>query len=316
MAAKGERARVVVLGEKLVAQRCLDTLHGRPDTQVAAVVVAENDWQADLGQWAKKRGVRVLRGNAKEHTAAIRELSPDFLFSIQYRYLVRPELLKIPRRGAINLHFGLLPRYGGCYPVAWAILNGEVRAGATLHYMSEGFDEGDIIAQEAVRVGKDTTARGLYDALTTAAASLFRRTYPALLRGTAPRVAQDPKKRLYYAKDSIDFAAGRWVDWTKDAPTVHRQIRAFSFEPFQKPMSVLRWPGPVGEAQVAVEGARLATTTRRGDAGEVLSATPAGDLKVATGRSGAVFVAKIDGKPAAQFLKGRTARFGEARFTR
>ena len=65
----------------------------------------------------------------------------------------------------VLLHFGLLPRYGGCYPVAWSILNGEAEAGVTMHVMVEAFDQGDILAQQSVPIHSSMTARDLFDAL-------------------------------------------------------------------------------------------------------------------------------------------------------
>ena len=123
--------------------------------------------------------------------AELAALKPDFLFSIQYRPLVKAQILGMPTRGCFNLHFGLLPRYGGCYPVAWAILNGEQQAGVTFHHMAERFDEGDVVAQRSVPVTENTTARELFDSLSDTAAQLFVSIYPDLVSGNAPRIAQD-----------------------------------------------------------------------------------------------------------------------------
>ncbi len=129
------KTRVVVCGEKHIAESCLQILNACENTDICAIVASPQDWQADLIAWGVAHRTKVYVGNINRYLDEIRGLAPDFIFSIQYRRLLRPEILAVPRRGRINLHFGLLPRYGGYYPVAWAILNGESQAGATLHYI-------------------------------------------------------------------------------------------------------------------------------------------------------------------------------------
>ena len=83
----------------------------------------------------------------RRSSRASRALAPDFLFSFYYRQMLKPALLALPRRGALNMHGSLLPNYRGRAPVNWAVLHGERETGATLHYMVEKPDAGDIVAQ-------------------------------------------------------------------------------------------------------------------------------------------------------------------------
>ena len=79
---------------------------------------------------------------------SLRSIEPDILFSVYYRKLLPPEVLRIPCLGCVNFHPGLLPNYRGATPTAWAILNGETTFGITIHYMDATFDTGDILVQE------------------------------------------------------------------------------------------------------------------------------------------------------------------------
>jgi len=72
--------------------------------------------------------------------------------------MLGPALLAIPRRGALNMHGSLLPKFRGRAPVNWAVLKGESQTGATLHAMTERADRGPILDQEAVPIGPDDTA--------------------------------------------------------------------------------------------------------------------------------------------------------------
>lgn len=242
---------------------------------------------------------KVYVGNINRYVDEIKRLEPDFIFSVQYRRLLRPEVLAIPRRGCINLHFGLLPRYGGCYPVAWAILNGESQAGVTLHYMTAHFDEGDVIAQRSVPVRPQTTARELFDALSEAGAALFQVQYPRLRRGEGQGWPQDATKRLYYDKHSIDFERDRWIDWQRCGVEVQRQICAFTFEPFQLPATGLQGPdGQFCTATIAQTRLREGQAPPSCEAGSVLSVTPSGAILAVTGDGTLLEMARLNQQPA------------------
>ncbi len=118
------------------------------------------------------------------------ELRPDFVFSFYYRALLGAPLLQAARRGALNMHGSLLPKYRGRAPVNWAILRGERETGATLHYMVERADAGDIVDSQAVPILVDDDAREVYAKVTVAAEMVLARSLPALLAGTAPRRPQ------------------------------------------------------------------------------------------------------------------------------
>ncbi len=104
--------------------------------------------------------------------------------------MLKAPLLATARRGALNMHGSLLPRYRGRAPVNWAVLHGERETGATLHYMTEKPDDGDIVAQTAVPILPDDTAREVFDKVTVAAEIDARpRAARARRRHRAPRSA-------------------------------------------------------------------------------------------------------------------------------
>jgi UDP-4-amino-4-deoxy-L-arabinose formyltransferase/UDP-glucuronic acid dehydrogenase (UDP-4-keto-hexauronic acid decarboxylating) len=237
-----DKIKVVVCGEKWVAQKCLDFLYEEPKTEICAIVTSSTtDWQTDLAKWGAKRGIKVFLGNVNNYVNDISSFQPDLIFSIQYRLLIKPIILRISRH-CINLHFGLLPRYGGCHPIAWAILNGEKQAGVTLHEMSEKFDEGDIFGQLAVPITETTTARELFDAVSEIAVELFIKRYAAICEGCLKTYPQDLSQKLYYSKNSIDFEKDKIINWHKTGIEIQRHICAFSFQPFQLPTSYIQLP--------------------------------------------------------------------------
>src|SRR5947199_609853 len=130
--------------------------------------------------------------------------------------MIKPALLMVPTSGALNMHGSLLPKYRGRAPVNWAVLHGERETGATLHYMTEKPDNGDIVAQTAVPILPDDTAREVFDKVTVAAEITLDRVLPSLLAGTAPRIAQDLSKGAYFGGRKPEDGV---IDWYRDATT-------------------------------------------------------------------------------------------------
>jgi methionyl-tRNA formyltransferase len=150
-------------------------------------------------------------------------LQPDFFFSFYYREMLKAPLLAIPKRGALNMHGSLLPKYRGRVPVNWAIIRGETETGSTLHYMTEKPDNGDIVAQQAVPILPNDTAHEVFQKVTVAAEMALNNVLPALLAGTAKAEKQDLSKGAYFggrkAEDGI-------VNWAQSALEIHNLVRA------------------------------------------------------------------------------------------
>jgi methionyl-tRNA formyltransferase len=222
--------RAVVFAYHNVGARCLRVLraHG---VDVPLVVTHADDpgetlWFERVADVADDLGLPWIApadANAGDVVARIASLAPDFLFSFYYRRMLHPPLLRLARRGALNMHGSLLPRYRGRAPVNWAVLNGERRTGATLHYMDEKPDAGDIVAAQAVPILPDDTARDVFDKVTVAAEICLDAALPALLAGNAPRIRNAVEQGSYFGGRTAED--GR-IDWSRSAVAVHDLVRA------------------------------------------------------------------------------------------
>ncbi len=223
-------SRAVVFAYHNVGYRCLNVLlaHG---VDVALVVThrdnpKENIWFDSVQKLAELHGIPVItpdNPNTPEVVEQIRALQPDFFFSFYYREMLKRELLEIPTRGAFNMHGSLLPKYRGRVPVNWAIIHGETETGATLHWMTEKPDNGDIVAQQAVPILPNDTAHEVFQKVTVAAEMALNGVMPALLAGTAPRVKQDLSKGGYFGGRKPEDGI---VDWSQSAQQIHNLVRA------------------------------------------------------------------------------------------
>ena len=223
-------ATAVVFAYHNVGARCLRVLlaHG---VQVLLVVTHEDDpretlWFERVAGVADDYGIPWIApedANASPVVDRIRNLAPDFVFSFYYRRMLSAPLLAIPRRGALNMHGSLLPKYRGRAPVNWAVLHGERETGASLHYMAAKPDAGDLVMQTAVPILPDDAAREVFDKVTVAAECTLDRAMPGLLAGTAPRVPLDLAAGSYFGGRKPED--GR-IDWSQDATRIHDLVRA------------------------------------------------------------------------------------------
>jgi methionyl-tRNA formyltransferase len=233
--------RAVVFAYHDVGVRCLKALLSG-GVQVPLVVTvaddpAETRWYASVAATASDYGLPVIAppdANTPQLAQRLADLSPDFIFSFYYRAMLGETLLGCARRGALNMHGSLLPRYRGRAPVNWAILRGERETGATLHYMVRRADAGDIVEQQGVPILIDDDAREVFAKVTVAAESVLVRSLPGLMAGTAPRRAQPLVAGEYFGRRTA--ADGR-IDFGRTALEIHNLVRAVA-PPF---------PGAFGE---------------------------------------------------------------------
>jgi methionyl-tRNA formyltransferase len=100
-------------------------------------------WAQDIPVW------EVGSLSDPQMLALLAGLQPDLIVVACFSYIFPQTLLQLPRYGCLNLHPSLLPAYRGPIPLFWLAQQGERQAGVTLHFIDEGLDTGDIVAQTA-----------------------------------------------------------------------------------------------------------------------------------------------------------------------
>ena len=161
-----------------------------------------------------------LRTDAAEH-AAFAALDLDAAVVAAYGLILPPAMLAAPRRGCLNVHASLLPRWRGAAPIQAAVLAGDAETGVTIMQMDAGLDTGAMLLRGRVPIGPRTTAADLHDALAALGADLTLHT----LRGPPAPTPQPSKGATYAPKLTRD--SGR-LDWTQPAAQLDRQVRAFT----------------------------------------------------------------------------------------
>ncbi len=178
-------------------------------------------------QLAAAHALPVLQPTTLKDEAARAQLAawnPDALVVVAYGLLLPPEVLRLPRHGCINIHASLLPRWRGAAPVQRAILAGDVVTGITIMQMDEGLDTGPILLTRELAIGAHDTAGSILDALAPLGAAALLTALEGLAAGTLTAHPQPENGAIYAAR--IAKAEAR-IDWSRDAASIERQVRAF-----------------------------------------------------------------------------------------
>lgn len=150
----------------------------------------------------------------------------DLIVCYGFPWKLPPAILGATRRGAINVHTSMLPKYRGPIPVNWAIRNGDRETGVSVHWMESAFDSGGILAQEAgITLGDDVVPRLLWEEVDRYIERLLPLALSRVVAGS-PGIPQEEASATYAGWMEPEFSR---IEWSSGREDVHNQVRAFRF---------------------------------------------------------------------------------------
>jgi len=227
-----------------------------------------------------------LKDSAEQARFAV--LNADAAVVVAYGLILPQAILDAPRKGCLNIHASLLPRWRGAAPIHRAVMAGDAKTGICIMQMDAGLDTGPVLLRVETPIGAEETTGELQDRLALLGASGI---VEALAQLDDLDAVVQPAEGVTYAR-KIDKAEAK-VDWDQAADTVCAHIRGLS--PF---------PGAwctIGTERVKLLGARLADGS--GTAGKHL-----GGFTIAC-RTGAVQITKAQ-RPGKRALKAEAFLLG------
>ena len=169
-------------------------------------------------------------GKINDYKNEIKELNPDFIFVVGWSQLINKEIINASKKGTIGFHTSKLPKDRGRSTIAWQISEGYTETALTMFYISEGIDNGDIIAQENIKIEQNDYVKDILSKINQSTYNLLKTYFPLLLSGKAPRIKQDETqasyRRLRTDNDSL-------INWNSNTDKIYNLIRAVSF-PYPK----------------------------------------------------------------------------------
>lgn len=306
--------RIVFMGSPSNAVPALEALLRTGHRLIG--IVAQPDRPAGRGQeihppaiaeWARARKLPLFQPdrikNNPEFLKTLQELSPDLVVVVAYGRILPNEILTLPPKRCLNLHFSLLPKYRGAAPVQWALINGEEETGVTTFQIVEKLDAGPIYLQKKVLIEPEDNAEILGHRLAVAGADLLVETVDRVAEGRIEPTPQNDHAAT--PAPPLKKEDGR-IDWSRKAKTIWGQIRGTT-----------PWPGAftfLDNKLLKVYSASVLPRKKEASPGEVLTAVPGG-LEIACGQ-GALLLkeVQIEGKKrmkTTEFLKGHPIEPGK-----
>ena len=194
--------RVLYLGNNWLGWELLKIIRQHGDEIVTLVIhpLEQRKFGREIIETAGVDSNQILEATTLESPMAlrtIREAVPEIGVCVMFGYILRPNFLRSIPRGCVNVHLALLPYNRGAYPNVWSIVD-RTPAGVTIHFVDEGIDTGDVIAQGEVPIEPIDTGESLNRKLVRRATALFAEAWPRIRTGQIEPKPQSKEVGTYH----------------------------------------------------------------------------------------------------------------------
>ena len=221
--------RILFVGIPDMAYVCLDGLK-TSGVNIVGVMGAKKNHPTynNFKQFVASRNLNFIEYDDlkdEKFIQAIKDLNIDVALVCSFNYKVPKVLRDAVKDGFINVHPALLPNYRGKNPYSSVIVNKEEFTGVTLHFMDEGFDTGDIIAQHKIAIHPKETMGTLFNRLNFLGFELLLKTLSEYEK--SPLKSQKQPQGNFI--EGFNFSEDElFLDYNKPAGELERFIRALN----------------------------------------------------------------------------------------
>lgn len=141
---------------------------------------------------ALSRGIPII-GDCEKLTSAHIPENTGLIIAAHSHWYISEKTIRKARHGAIGFHPSLLPRHRGQDAVRWAAAMGDAITGATVYWLNDKVDGGDILLQQPVFIGKGWDYHKLWSEIFPLGVGLLCRAVELIEKKAAPRVPQDER---------------------------------------------------------------------------------------------------------------------------
>jgi len=220
--------KVAIIGQQDFGKAVLEAFLARGD-QVAGVFCApeKEGAKADvLKVAAQEKGVKVFQFPSlkdKQAHEAMRSLGVDLGVMAYVLQFAPQEFVNIPKKGTIQYHPSLLPKYRGPSSINWPIIRGDTRTGLTIFRPNDGLDEGAVILQKETPISPDDTLGSVYfDRLFPQGVKAMLEAADLVVAGKHKEVVQDESQASY---EGWCRAAEARINWANHVDFTYNLIR-------------------------------------------------------------------------------------------
>lgn len=171
----------------------------------------------EIKEQCNRNDIPVFMGNPRGGRADsfLADKEIDVLVSVNYLFIIEPNLINLPKRLAINVHGSLLPKYRGRTPHVWAIINNEKVAGITAHIIDTDCDTGDILEQVQIPIAANDTGGSLLKKFGSLYPMVLDSVLAKLALNKITRIPQDNSRATYFGKRTPEDGLINW-NWQRE----------------------------------------------------------------------------------------------------
>jgi methionyl-tRNA formyltransferase len=220
--------RIAIVGQQDFGKAVLEAFLARKD-EVAGVFCAPEKpgTKADvLKTAAQEKNVPVFQFQslkAQEAKAAMNKLNAEIGIMAFVLQFAPQDFVNIPKRGTIQYHPSLLPKYRGPSSINWPIIRGDSKTGLSIFRPTDGLDEGPVILQKETDIGPDDTLGTLYfERLFPMGVKAMLEAADLVVAGKHHENAQDESRASY---EGWCRKAEARIYWTQHVDFVYNLVR-------------------------------------------------------------------------------------------
>ena len=133
-----------------------------------------NAWWPNVKDLANEANIEFYYYDEKETINYLASISCDYLLLLSWKHIIPEQVITKINKSVLNLHYSLLPKHRGVYPVNFALQNSDKTTGITYHLVNSNIDQGDIILQKQTEILITDDAKSLLLRLDSLAFDAFK----------------------------------------------------------------------------------------------------------------------------------------------
>ena len=166
------------------------------------------------------RTPKNLRDNNEEYEY-FKSIDADLAIVVAYGQIIPKEFLNLTKKGFINIHASLLPKWRGAAPIQRSIMNLDKETGVSVMKIAEQLDTGPVCNTYKINLENNLNASDVADKLSLIAAEKILDNMDSILEDKAKFIEQDHSKATYASK--IQKAEGE-INWNDSAQKIIGKI--------------------------------------------------------------------------------------------
>lgn len=161
----------------------------------------------------------------EEVVEKIKNINPDLIVVVAYGKIIPDNIISIPKKGIINVHGSLLPKYRGAAPIQWAVLNGDTKTGITIIDIESKLDAGAMLLKKEIEIEKEDTTASMFEKLAILGKDALLETIYNIENDKVKREMQDDNLATYAPMIEKEMGV---IDFNKSCIEIQNKVRGMN----------------------------------------------------------------------------------------